>query len=530
MKSASSEDVSSSSRLLPKTLNPSVQAAKSASVHALSLITSLFDRIILTGLLVRFWGTSEFAQWTTIVSFASMIVIAELGFQQLVGNEITRAAVRGHGRAVNRILATALPVSLAFGIVSLVAVVGGLFIFDWPTRLGLTSPEMVPALIVLCISTAIKIARGPLLQAYRGVGEFFNFLLAEVNATLAAVLAACAAVFVGADAIVVACLYLVAASYFSVWRPFADIRKRYPQIRFAVRRPSRQWTIRTASELRYYGLFYIVSNLIQTGPILIIAFLGMTGQALAIFAIQRTLVNFVKTVSTGLSNAAGAELSKVSMSGDPDGLARGLRTLGRLNAALAALATVALVFYGDVVVGLWTGEPDLGSFALLATLLVPLIATAPSLAVQQAAVMTGRVRRQSYASAIYAAIALGGSVLLGSLYGIIGVAIALALGEIVAIGILSPLWASRELSLPYWPLVRSAGLVFLAVSAWSAIVAGTLDYLLGDLQLTGDLAALTGFGLLAALPVLIATAPAGLRNQVMVRIKARLQRGGGTPG
>ena len=108
-------------------------------------------------------------------------------------------------------------------------------------------------------------------------------------------------------------------------------------------------------------------------------------------------------------------------------------------------------------------------------LLVPLLATAPALTLQQAAVMLGRLERQSYAVTIQAIIVLGGGIVLGAFYGVLGVAIALTLGEIVAIGILSPLWASRELSLPYWPLVRSAGLVFLAVSAWSAIVAGTLD-------------------------------------------------------
>ena len=509
---------------------PAAQAAKSAGVHFLALLTTLFDRIVLTGLLVRFWGTDGFAQWATILSFAGMVVIVELGFQQLVGNQLTRAAVRGHRRAFDRLLRAAVPVSLVIGIISAALTIAALFLFDLPSRLGLQWSEMVPALVVLCLYSALKTVRGPILQAYRGVGEFHNFLLADAKATLVAVIAACIAVLLSAGPIVVAVLYFAAAVHFSIVRPMADLRARFSHIRFAPRRAPRKWTFRTLSELRFYGLFFVLTNLIQTGPILIIAFLGMTSQALAAFAIQRTLVNFVKTVSLGVANAAGAELSKVSLSGNINALTRGLLTLGRLNAALAALATVGLIFHGDFLVALWTGEPELGSFVLLATLLVPLLATAPALTLQQAAVMLGRLERQSYAVTIQAIIVLGGGIVLGAFYGVLGVAIALALGEIVAIGILSPLWASRELSLPYWPLVRSAGLVFLTVSAWSAIVAGTLDYLLGDRQLTGDLAALAGFGLLAVLPVLIATAPAGLRNQVMVRIKARLQRGGGTPG
>lgn len=491
----------------------SANVVRSAGVQLLSLSTTLIDRVVLTGVLIRHWGTDGFADWTTILAAAGVIVAIELGFQQLVGNQLLRSHVKNRHATFNQIMAWSLFTSLALGLLATAAVLGVAVAIDLERAFGLRSEGFAPALILMCIWSAIRVARGPILQAYRGLAEYYNFIWADVRATLIATLVAITAVVLGADAVFVALIYLVTTLIFSVWWSWRDLAQRFPFLVFSVRRPPRHVAWQTVRSMRWYALFFVLTNVMQAAPILIIAFIGMPGTLLATFAVQRTLVNFARTTSYGLSSAAGAELSVLKLSGNADAFERGLLALGRLNACLAAFAVVGLLAFNDDIVSLWTGRGDLGSQTILLLLLVPAVVVAPALGLQMASVMLDRIREQALAYALYAAIGLIGGAVLAQRYGIVGIAAAVAVGETLAIGCYAPWRVAREFGLSYPKIVAHALGVFLVVMGWASAVAWTIKILPEPAPDLSQLLAPTLWAAIAAPPALWLCMPAGMREK-----------------
>ncbi|MFN6934345.1 MAG: lipopolysaccharide biosynthesis protein [Tsuneonella sp.] len=496
----------------------SANTAKSVLIQFVSLCTTLVDRIFLAAILIRFWGTEGFSDWTTIVSAAGIVLIAEFGFQQFVGNQLLKAHFRERSRAFDRLVGWAVFTSLAIGL--FVTVVIALVAVWTPlaSLLHLYDAEFVPALLILCVSNMLKVVRGPILQVYRGLGEFHSFIWADARATMASVLLAIAAVMLDAGVIVVAAIYLLATFVASIAWSLRDIARRFPHVRFRPLLPGWRPTARGLLALRWYGLFFVLSTVMQSAPILIIAMLGMSGQLLASFAVERTLVNFVRTVAFGISNAAGAELSVLNIRGNADGFLRGLRLLGRLNSCLAALAVSGLYLFNDTIVRAWTGQANLATPAVLALLLIPAIAVAPALALQQAAVMLDKVRAQSLASALSAFIAIGGGIVLGKLYGIVGIAAAAAAGETLAIGIIAPLSAAKDLRISYLPVAFHSAVAFIATLAWGGLTGWVIEQAPLGTSLAGAVVRMAAWGAVACLPAAWLCSPPAMRRQLIDRL------------
>jgi O-antigen/teichoic acid export membrane protein len=495
----------------------SANVAKSAGVQLLSLATTLIDRIVLTGILIREWGTDGFADWATVVSASGLVLTIELGFQQLVGNQLLRSYVKNRPNTFNHTLAWSLYTSLILSGLAVAAILAAALAIDLQSMLALRSEAFVPALVIMCVWSAVRVARGPLLQTYRGLAEFHNFIWADLGATLASTLLAALAVFLGANAVVVAAIYLLTTLVVSVAWSWRDLSRRFPFVVFALRRPPLTVTRQTLLAMRWYALFFVLQNVMQVAPILIIATLSMPATLLATFAVQRTLVNFIRTTSFGISNAAGAELSVLKLSGKGQSFERGLFALGRLNACLAAFAVVGLLVFGEHIVSIWTGRADLGSSTLLALLLIPAVAVAPAVGLQQTSVMLDRVKDQSLAYALYAAIGLVGAIALAPRFGIIGVAAAVAIGETVAIGLCAPLWAAREFNISYLRITARSFAVFAAVALWAGLAAWLVEALPIASRDLSRLVAPTLWAGLAFPPALWLCAPPGLRKAIVGR-------------
>lgn len=449
-----------------RTLGLPGNAARSVAVQMAGLGISLLDRIVLTGILLRHWGTEAFSDWTTVSSAAGVVVLFEFGFQHLVGNQLAKAHARGRELAFTRILGWASFSALVLGAIMTLAVLLLSIALPLDQTLNLFSADFVPVFLVLALWNIVRVVRGPLLQFYRGREEVHNLLWADSRANLAAIVLAGVLVLLGAGPLTIAVVYLIVTIVLSVGYSWLDIRRRFPGRLARPRQPSPLAVRRGARALRWYGAFYTANNLMQNAPVLIIAGLGLSGPLLVAFVVQRTLVNFARTVSFNIAVAIGAELSGARHRGQTEVVEQGFALLARLNVTLIALTAAGLLLFGGFAVQLWTGQPDLGSPLLLTLLILPAIAVAPVLGMQLTSVFSDRVALQATTSLVNIALGIGGGIVLGQRFGIVGIAGALALAEIVATGILSAIFAARDFQIRYLPLFgRTMGL-FVLVFAW----------------------------------------------------------------
>lgn len=81
-----------------------VKTIKNFASQIFGLLISIGDRFILAALLLRSWQTEMFADWTTILSVAALMGLADLGFVIFVGNRLQKAFAVGDENGFRRIL------------------------------------------------------------------------------------------------------------------------------------------------------------------------------------------------------------------------------------------------------------------------------------------------------------------------------------------------------------------------------------------------------------------------------------------
>ena len=492
------------------------RAARNFSAQVMIFLITIADRLLLTGLLIRSWGVEDFSDWATILAATGLIAMADLGFNIHLGNALSRARERNCRRFFPRLIRFGLFFYVSLATVLLLGV-GLVFAFgdlrEWFNLQG-RNPGLL--FVLLSALQILKVSRSAFSVIYRGMGEYYRFTLADMRTMSLSFLAAVAVVALGGSPVTVAIAYILVEIIFGTAYTAIHAQRRYGQIRYRLERPSRQRWRRTARTLRWFGLYQILTYAMQNLPVLIIAWLGLSGPALVMFVVQRTLVNVARTVGVNLANATGVELSRIVESQDRTGYLTGLEILSRVNAALAALMATGLVTFGGQIVGAWTGRSDLGSITLLGLLLLPVIALAPASPLQMLSIYTDRIRPQAIALAVQTGIAIPGAILAGSHFGIVGVAGALALAEIIGIAVVAPALTSRSLGVPYLSLAATSLLVFLLAFSWSGATAWLALWMVHVAGLPGLALRLAAWGVVGALPVLWFGLPARVRKRLLI--------------
>lgn len=476
------------------------------------ILVSSADRILLTALLIRAWGVDVFSDWATLMAATSLLAIAEFGFQVLLGNTLVRADGRNRFRTFQRLVSIGMSFYLGVGLAVLVLLVGIAALTDVAQLFelnGLAGPATV--FLLLGLYQVLRLVRSSVTQIFRGKGEVHQLVLTDVRAMSAAVSLAALAAWAGGGPVLIAAIYLVTETIFGELWAISMIRRRFPEIRLRPALPSAAEFRVLVRSLPWYGWLSGASNVMLHLPVLIIAWIGLGGAPLAAFVIQRTLVNIGKLFSNAVSLAIGIELADLSTRSAGRERNVGVQLIARFCTALAVLMIAGLLNFGGPIVRIWTGQPDLGSQAILLWLMLPLILTAPAIPLQLLTYYTDRPQPQAAGSLVQLIVGIPLALIAGASYGVVGVAFGVAVGEAVGIGLVLPLMAARRLQIPYWPLLSECAVLLLLSLLWSGGVGWLAARLFSAEDHLGLFAAILAWGMVGALPVMLFVLPRNAR-------------------
>ena len=478
-----------------------------------SPLLSLVDRLLIFGLLIRAWGPAVYADYAVALSAAGMLTLAECGLNIYFGNTWQKAFSTGDEPAFQRTVGVAIFLYGVILAVLLLAIVSAIATDVIARFHAVSHNEGQSVFVLLALTATARVGRGSVSQVYRGRGAFARgtlLLQAQVGISLCVVLIAAAA---GARPAVLAGVELASELLLCWGLLLSDLQRRY-----AVRlRP----TIPTKAEAKVL-LRIVPWFAIQQGapvlwlqlPVLILGWAGIAATPLVAFINMRTLVNIGRTPVTLLSIATGVEFA---MSHHRDGrraAAVQMTATGRLASALMAVIAVGVVFFGPTFVQLWTGRADLFDLRIAIVMLSGAILSTPAIPVANFLSFINQPRPVASALILQLIIGFGVIACLAPSLGALGVALGLAIGEgMFAVAL--PLLAARVLPFGYLGYVGRCFVTAVPVVIWSAFVGSALVWLfpISDLKtyvLAGGL-----FALLAAVPALVASAPAALRHRIM---------------
>jgi hypothetical protein len=335
------------------------KSARNLGSQIVSFAVTFGDRIILIGLLIRSWGAETFSDWVTLVAAAGLFSLAELGFQIQYGNRLSQAHARGDATAYARALSVGLFVYGALVAAFLIVLGAIFFTIDITRAFRLSRLSHGAAALVfgtLGVAGILRVARAALSQIYRSRGEFHRGILVDSGVMGLTVCAAALAAFCSAGPVVVALVYLGAEVAFGWGGMGLDITRRYPDLRLWPEVPRRaEWT-EIRRTLGWYALLSGLPTAWLHVPVLVLGMLSLGGVGLVSFVVQRSLVNFSRTLSNMLSVAAGIELATLVHKEAYAELNFGVTILARLNAVLAGALAAGLLCFGPAVVAIWTGN------------------------------------------------------------------------------------------------------------------------------------------------------------------------------
>ncbi len=497
--------------------------ARNLSGQAANIIVTFADRIVLTAVLIRAWGVDVFSDWATVMAGTGLLLLSEFGFQMLLGNTLVRAGGRGRARVFQRLVGIGLFFYVVVGF-AVLAIVVGIFLFGDVGAMfelrGMAGAATV--FLILGLYQVLRVARSGIIQVFRGKGQAYQLIWTDARAQAAAIPLAVAAAWAGGGPIAVAAIYLVTeviiGELWAIWL----VRRRFPDVRLRPVRPSMAEMQALARTLPWYGWLASATILMLQLPVLIIAWLGLGGPPLIAFVVQRMLVNFGKLLSNAVSLAIGIELADISARASAAERTEGVRLVARAGTALAALLIAGLLSFGDPLIRFWTGEEELGSFAILFWLLLPMVVIAPAVPLQMLTIYVNRPKPQAAASLVQIVVGVSLAAIAGSMYGVAGVAFGVAMGEALGLGVVLPLLAARRVQVRYWALLAECAVLLAMALLWSGPIGWAATLLFAVDTIPGLAAAIAGWTLTAALPVMLLGLPASSRSSLLAHARRLL--------
>lgn len=339
----------------------------------LAISVSLVDRLLLVGLLYRFWGSSTFEAWSVALAFAGLVSLFELGFNMYFSNRLMIETENGQLHNAQRTLRLA---NLIFGLcaaLSILATVGLLLLVGLPTVSTELAGGVAVTIVLLSLATALRLSLAGVYGLYRANRQFGRFVMIGMSSDLGRIIVVAVVVVMGAGIIWAAAATLwVTAAVQGVF-VFYDVQHRFGLSAF-------RWQVPDLDDLREilppsgaYFMQMIPLILLTNMPVLFLNWQSTATGLVATFVLLRTLAGTPRALLQSLGVVMGQECARRLAVGDHDGAFSVLNMSARVFSILSGLAAGVLFAAGSQIVTAWTGDPHLYRSDYLAVALLPML-------------------------------------------------------------------------------------------------------------------------------------------------------------
>ena len=406
----------------------------STVLQVLSLALGMADRIVISALMLRLWGVGVFEDWSVLIATTSLLGFLDLGLHMTFGSMFTEAYQSGQHDLFRRRVAAALFINgcimiLGVGVVLAVALSGNAeFIAHTP---HISDPAAALVLVLTGAVTAIQTFSGAVVTIYRAQGLYSRSQAIDFGTTLARIVLTLICLGIGGTPVVIAAVMLVVQAASTLIVIPQDFSRLDQGLRL---RPSLPHRAELREISRIAPQFYIqhATNVALLNlPVVLVPLAVDAPGAVASFLFTRTLVNVMRQIMAALSNALGIELSRLYAADTAASkIAVELTRSSDLITVVSACAYGGLLVTNGSLMAVLSGGKLEGNLALVAILGSALVANAPFAGTLAFLNYSGRIVHLTWSRIITVSISCIGA-LLFLRFGLLGIGLALALGETV---------------------------------------------------------------------------------------------------
>jgi len=511
---------------------PSGPMLKSAGQNVIgqlaSMLVSIIDRVLVVGLLLRYWGPNRFSDWSILQAAAFLLSFAELGVQIYLLNLEQSAFARkdrdGFARAVALALGIygALSVILAVGLAITVLLVAP-SIFALQT---LDRPDARLIFLLLGFGVIVGMGQATTSSVYAATGRFARSVVLSALIQLASTCATIAAILLGGGPVA------LAAVFFLVWGlggPAAslfDMRRTTEWARVAPAFPNMRELRDGVRHVKWFAFQQGAPVLWLQFPVMILNYFHLVGAPLASFLVLRTCANLVRQCISFAVLGVGIEIATIMHRDNERRALQLAQETGTLISALSAAIAAVLLAMGAPLIRHWTHDSTLFDPSIAALLVAPVLLTAPLLSIISLLQFSNRSAAVGIPRLLQVAFGFFLCVAGAWRFGVVGAAAGLALAETGALWL--SLFFARGSFFGEWsvmtPYFLNAALAAIIGASWSFLVAEALQSIISPWSLSGFLVDLALWAILAILPTGLLSLPSHARKRMMAAMIAHVDR------
>jgi len=404
---------------------------------------------ILSPFLVHTLGDTKYGIWTVAVAFTGYMNLMDIGLGSAVNKYVARYAGLKDQDKIDQIISTALVLFLVMGLVIILIspvmanLVVGILSLDE------TLKDVVYLLIIIVsFDVAIFVVRG----LFKGVfGGYQSYTTINVILLLSAIYkAAMFYVFLsyGYDLISMAAISIT-ANVLSLLAFYLLLRKFHPEVTISLKFSNKSSAGKILNFSKFTFLTMLANQVIYYSDAFVIGYF-MSTAAITYYSIPWTLAEYAKKISRSISQTYAPAVSETDARDDIEKIHLLYLSGSRYMMITSNLLSVGMIVLGGAFIAIWMG-PKYRELceAVLAILFINLYFQGPQQISYSFLQGLGRQKAYSYVTVVVSVCNLALSIILVQKWGIVGVALAAAIPQVLFHGLYVPWLTLKTIGMPF---------------------------------------------------------------------------------
>lgn len=342
--------------------------------QALTIVTGLIDRLVLTAVLVRTWGDVRFGAWSVCLAAAGFVSLFEFGFSLYFNNRLMEETEQNRLEDATR---TFFIANTLFGVAASLGFLGVTALMLSSSIKGLEGePAASMTVLLLAAGSALRTAAGGFLSLYRANRQYARLIFFYAAGEISRITISVIACLLGGGLFAVGLAGTLVAVLLQVIVPVVDALRRFRphRIGFAIMPRGDVATVFLMSSGFFAQAVPVI--LLTSLPVLYLGGARVAAGALATFVLMRMLTNFPRTLLQQFGVVLGQECGRCVTVDDKQGAQKVVGEGARLHSVLSGVAAGLLLGGGLEIVLLWTGRGDYFRADYLAAAISPMLLAA----------------------------------------------------------------------------------------------------------------------------------------------------------